>query len=52
MVESEFSDRLWLSFSLALVKPNNIVIIHCRGSRQARCILRMLFVFQGGGTFR
>ena len=23
VVESEFSDRLWLSFSLALVKPNN-----------------------------
>ena len=22
-VESEFSDRLWLSFSLALAKPNN-----------------------------
>jgi hypothetical protein len=23
VVESEFSDRLWLSFSLALAKPNN-----------------------------
>ena len=23
-VESEFSDRLWLSFSLALAKPNKI----------------------------
>ena len=22
-VESEFSDRLWLSFSLSLAKPNN-----------------------------
>ena len=25
-VESEFSDRLWLSFSLALAKPNNYQI--------------------------
>jgi hypothetical protein len=24
-VESEFSDRLWLSFSLALAKPNNTI---------------------------
>ena len=24
VVESEFSDRLWLSFSLALAKPNKI----------------------------
>ena len=26
-VESEFSDQLWLSFSLALVKPNKISIL-------------------------
>jgi hypothetical protein len=25
VVESEFSDRIWLSFSLALAKPNNCV---------------------------
>ena len=27
VVESEFSDRLWLSFSLALAKPNNTIHI-------------------------
>ena len=26
-VESKFSDRIWLSFSLALAKPNNIVLV-------------------------
>ena len=26
VVESEFSDRLWLSFSLALAKPNNTLL--------------------------
>ena len=26
VVESEFSDRLWLSFSLALAKPNKTMI--------------------------
>jgi hypothetical protein len=40
VVESEFSDRLWLSFSLALAKPNKmklnltsglvfVMFIHC-----------------------
>ena len=26
VVEIEFSDRLWLSFSLALAKPNNFAL--------------------------
>jgi hypothetical protein len=28
-LESKLSDQLWLSFSLALAKPNNIIDLFC-----------------------
>ena len=32
MVESKLSDRLWLSFSLALAKPNNSIYYEENGT--------------------